>query len=130
MGEFLSEVPTSFSAIFKCETCDDIFLKKKTLKQHNCLRKNEIENTCEYCGKKFIHPDSLAQHIKTVHNIKINVDERMNADENYLCGDCGFFSVKKPKKKHYYCSFSSSCEKIFCKSISIVRHIKDVHESH
>ena len=130
MGEFLSEMPTSFSAIFKCETCGNIFLNKKTKKQHNCLHKNKIENACEYCGKKFLHPDSLAQHIKTVHNIKSNADERMNAVKNYLCEDCVFFSGKKARKKHYYCTFSSCGRKIFCKSISIVRHNKDVHEGY
>ena len=127
MGEFLSEVPTSFSAIFKCETCGNIFLNKKTKKQHNCLHRNKIENACEYCGKKFLHPDSLAQHIKTVHNIKINADERMNAVKNYLCEDCACFFEKKDRMKHYCCS-CSFCGKKFCKPSYRVKHTKAVHE--
>ena len=121
-------MPTSFSAIFKCETCGNIFHNKETLKQHNCLRKNEIENTCEYCGKKFLHPDSLAQHIKNVHNIKINADERMNAVKNYLCEDCDYFFEKKDRMKDYCCS-CNFCGKKFCKPSYLVKHIKAVHDN-
>ena len=80
--------------LYKCKTCNDIFVYKKNLTAHErfCNLKNDPQFECEEGGLKFRQKRSLVYHKKLKHG---------NNQEKFVCSVCGKnFNEKKILTKH------------------------------
>ena len=114
---------------FKCETCNQGFPLKSTLKRH-ILRNHDSNYTknykCEECSKTFYLPQALAKHKKYLH-------EEANSQTCNFCGK----SFNHPISLDYHIkaihekAWSAKCEfcqKTFTRTNSLKLHIEMVHE--
>ena len=60
--------------------------------------KAKKDYNCEFCGKSFLHAQSVKKHINIIHEGK---------SDNYIC---------------------DICEKSFASSQYLIRHMKNVHD--
>ena len=85
---------------FKCLSCDRALGSKNALKYHikGCgkvesmeIKKRRDKNRCRWCAKGFTAPQTLKQHIKTVHE----------GVKSFKCPSCGkAFSIGQNMKRH------------------------------
>lgn len=96
---------------YKCEVCDELFDKRKKLKNHFLHRHKPKSHFCDVCGKGFLAPSALKYHYLT-----------HTGNLPYECNTCGKRSRSKSDhaihvrfhtgERPFLCQFSF-CEKAF-----------------
>ena len=117
---------------YKCDYCDKSFATNMDKKYHEKIHLKLYDQLCVYCGKSFIHPQTLRKHINDKHN-NINL---------YKCRICNkIFKRKYSLKMHYqtHLSFTNhiiksyyiciKCDTSFVTKSNLNKHIKSIHGS-
>ena len=102
-----------FEKAFKCNHCPSSFNKKVGLDRHvkrdhdpNNPRSERVAKlACDSCGKMFLYESTLRKHKKHLHNITVEVAEKIKVG-NFKC---------------------EHCEKTFSNKGNMVRHMRTDH---
>ncbi|XP_044727337.1 gastrula zinc finger protein XlCGF57.1-like [Chrysoperla carnea] len=109
-----------------CHICGKS-ITKKSLNNHLATHEERDKRTCIVCSKTFIREDTLARHIKLIHEDKIR-------ERNFLCNICGHASrfaadLRKHLRTHsterpFACKH---CDKTYRSEDNLKEHISCAH---
>ena len=138
----------------KCYICNKMFIKRSHLRKHMEIHNSERQSfTCDICGSKFLHKNSLELHIGSDHATKdpeipcphcdkmfhtkahlTKHYQHAHAVKKYLCNICDFKAVNKTRlnihleshneTKEHPCSM---CSLMFKHMKSLKKHELEVH---
>ena len=131
---------------FKCENCGKVYKRKYNLKIH--MENENCSISCDRCGKDFKTAGHMEKHIRSTHQIQVNVVETSEghmglfqtsqAPVDLNCPLCGFAATKpsklkrhmmthkKPEKEEEKCP---KCDLTFKYKSDLNRHIQTPHRT-
>ena len=126
----------------ECKECGKILssnhcLRKHTKRVHEPDKSKESEIECSKCGKKLLR-ESIARHMRNVHNSSLNNSEHETSDHKVECKECGKivssnYNLKRHTKR-FHKPEKSKASRSECKTCgkelqteSIPRHMRRVH---
>lgn len=108
---------------YMCHTCDNAYLTKRKLRDHNRYKHGEL-SSCNHCIKTFSSKKKLECHVQTVHDKVIR----------FKCSQCekGFissFALKRHNMTHVGTNETCQhCHVTFLSSRGLGKHISQSHK--
>ncbi|XP_073828715.1 uncharacterized protein [Musca autumnalis] len=68
--------------VYKCPTCDNIYLSKRTLREHETTHIGQQSYTCKFCPQMFYLKSSMYNHMRKMHDYHPVLDASMKKGKN------------------------------------------------